>query len=222
MEKEKTTKNKDPFIKITIIQFFTCLGVLLTFFLCFKFSPENYKSLKSEYYSLMKESIDSMEVFKNIKNYVLEPVGNASYKSKYTVSFSPYVVTFKALRPVEGRVTSSFGRREDPFTNQQSIHSGLDIACKEGTEVKACECGEVCLVGEDEIAGKYIGIKHSENLQTFYCHLSEIIASKGDYVRKGERIGLSGSTGLSTGPHLHFEVRIGKNKLDPQKLFKGT
>ena len=220
-EQNKTKKKKDTFLRIILIQAVFCTALLLIAAFTHRFKIDDFNALKSTYESLMSEKIESLEIFKrvkNIKDYLTETNGKGDYKSAYTVSFSPYVTTFKAVNPVEGRISSPFGRREDPFTGEPSIHSGLDIACPKGSIIKAVENGRVNQVGEDDVAGKYISITHSKNFETFYCHCSEIIAPKGAVIRKGETIALVGSTGLSTGPHLHFEVRIGSNKHDPQRL----
>ena len=77
------------------------------------------------------------------------------------------------------------------------------------------------IVGEDEIAGKYIRLTHADGLETFYCHCSEILAPMTAVIRQGETIALVGSTGMATGPHLHFEVRINGLKYDPARLLFG-
>ena len=122
-----------------------------------------------------------------------------------------------------GRVSSPFGRREDPFTGEASLHSGLDIAAAQGSPISAAFYGTVTKVGEDEIAGKYIRLTHADGLETFYCHCSEILAPMNAVIRQGETIALVGSTGMATGPHLHFEVRINGLKYDPARLlFSGN
>ena len=120
--------------------------------------------------------------------------------------------------PVKGRISSPFGRRDDPFTGEASLHSGLDIAAEQGSPISAAFCGTVKKTGEDKIAGKYILLSHADGLETFYCHCSEIIAPVNAVIRRGETIALVGSTGMSTGPHLHFEVRINGLKYDPARL----
>lgn len=113
------------------------------------------------------------------------------------------------IRPVEGRVSSPYGFRKDPFTNKKRFHKGVDIACVTGSKVKAAASGKVVATGERSDYGKYIIIRHQNNYVTLYGHLSRIKTKSGNFVRQGEVIGLSGSTGRSTGPHLHFEVRKG-------------
>lgn len=113
------------------------------------------------------------------------------------------------------RVTSKFGWRSDPFTGEQSYHSGIDIADKKGTPIYASNNGTVIIATTDSSYGKYILIDHGGGIYTCYAHCSKLLVSVGDYVNKGDQIAEMGSTGRSTGNHLHFEVREGKNRVSP-------
>lgn len=138
------------------------------------------------------------------------------FEAAERTSFAPYVTTDKLLSPIEnGRYTSYFGYRTNPITGEWSFHTGLDIAAPAGTKIRCALNGTVTKVGEDERAGKYIIVTHSEGFQTFYCHCSEILAEVGMNLLEGETIALVGSTGWSTGPHLHFEVRRDGIRLNP-------
>lgn len=134
-------------------------------------------------------------------------------------SFAQYYVSVDPVMPVEGaRITSRFGYRTHPITGNYGFHTGLDLAAAEGTPVSASFYGTVAETGEDDAWGKYVLMEHSEEFATFYCHLSEIYVEEGAVIRQGETIGLVGSTGWSTGPHLHFEVRINDVRVDPELL----
>lgn len=113
------------------------------------------------------------------------------------------------------RVTSPFGWRSDPFTGEKSYHSGIDIADKKGTPIYASNNGTVLIATSDGSYGKYILIDHGGGIYTCYAHCSKLLVSAGDYVSKGDQIAEMGSTGRSTGTHLHFEVREGKNRVNP-------
>ncbi len=134
-------------------------------------------------------------------------------------SFADYYVSVNPVMPVEGaRITSRFGYRTHPITGNYGFHTGLDLAAAEGTPVVSSFYGRVTETGEDDAWGKYVIVEHSENFATFYCHLSEIYVKEGAVIRQGETVGLVGSTGWSTGPHLHFEVRINGIRVDPELL----
>ena len=124
--------------------------------------------------------------------------------------------TAKIVAPVNStRYTSKFGYRINPITNVNAFHTGLDIAAPLGTKIKAAYNGTVLKTGEDSHSGKYIFLSHADGLETFYCHCSEILAKDGAKIRQGETIALVGSTGWSTGPHLHFEIHKNGKRLDP-------
>ena len=138
------------------------------------------------------------------------------YEAASNTSFSPIRITAPAIAPIiNGRYTSYFGYRINPITNEFSFHTGLDIAANEGEKIRATLSGRVLRTGEDDRAGKYIFLQHDDGLVTFYCHCSEITVTEGAVIRQGETIAEVGSTGWSTGPHLHFEVRKNNIRYDP-------
>ena len=134
-------------------------------------------------------------------------------------SFAPYYVSVDPVLPVENaRITSRFGYRTNPVSGNYGFHTGLDLAAAEGTPVAAAFYGKIVETGSSDVWGNYILMEHSEKLRTYYCHLSEIYVEEGAVIRQGETIGLVGSTGWSTGPHLHFEVRINGIRVNPEPL----
>ena len=114
----------------------------------------------------------------------------------------------KFMWPVAGRFVSGFGTRFHPILGYKRMHSGIDIAAPSGTLVKAADGGEIIQAGYDGGYGNSVIIYHGGGFATWYAHLSRILVSVGQTVGRGEVIGLVGATGLATGPHLHFEVRI--------------
>ena len=122
--------------------------------------------------------------------------------------------------PVEGdwRVSSGYGYRTHPVLGTKKLHNGVDVAVPEGTGVLAAQDATVAVAGEDAINGKYLVLDHGYGVKTSYCHLSQLHVEDDDAVDKGMEIGLSGNTGRSTGPHLHFVLRIGKDTVDPERF----
>ncbi len=138
------------------------------------------------------------------------------YKAEKNTSFAPFVTTDTMLNPIEnGRYTSYFGYRTNPITGEWSFHTGLDIAAEKGTPIRAALSGKITRIGEDSRAGKYVFITHSDGFVTFYCHCSEILVEENMIINRGETIARVGSTGWSTGPHLHFEIRRDGIRLNP-------
>ncbi|MFB5674320.1 M23 family metallopeptidase [Paenibacillus terreus] len=115
----------------------------------------------------------------------------------------------------ERRLTSSFGYRRDPFNGRSAYHAGIDIAGRIGDPVYAAGAGTVTVADQMSERGKYIIIQHPNGLQTWYMHLNGMNVSPGDQVDKGDLIGQLGSTGRSTGPHLHFQVVKQNIPVDP-------
>ncbi len=121
-----------------------------------------------------------------------------------------------------GRMTSNFGYRRDPFTGAAAMHSGLDFGGAHGEPIRAAAGGRVSFVGTKAGYGKVVEITHGNGLLTRYAHMSAWRAQVGQAVEAGEVIGAIGSTGRSTGPHLHFEVRVNDRAVNPRPLLEGA
>jgi len=119
------------------------------------------------------------------------------------------------LYPTNGRLTSRFGWRSDPFSGVRSFHNGLDLANNTGTSIKASMGGRVKELGYHSGYGKYIIISHAGGFQTLYAHMSGFNARKGQYISQGQKIGRMGSTGYSTGSHLHFSIFKNNRAVNP-------
>lgn len=122
--------------------------------------------------------------------------------------------------PVSGehRISSPYGERVHPTTGARKFHNGVDLAVKVGTPVRSTQQGVVAMATEDDLNGKYVIIDHGAGVRTSYCHLSQLDVTRGQGVERGELIALSGNTGRSTGPHLHFVLRVGKSTVDPMRM----
>lgn len=118
------------------------------------------------------------------------------------------------------RWTSPYGSRIDPIAGVKSFHTGTDMACPTGTPIVASMSGKISTTGINRVYGNYVIIDHGNGYQTLYAHMSKILATKGQWVSQGTRIGLVGSTGYSTGPHLHFTVYKNGKMIDPMSVLK--
>jgi murein DD-endopeptidase MepM/ murein hydrolase activator NlpD len=124
------------------------------------------------------------------------------------------------LWPVRGYISSYYGYRRSPFTGGRSFHPGLDIAAPMGTPIKAAMSGRVSAVGYDNIYGNFVVITHQSGYRTLYGHMSVIRTRTGLYVNAGDQIGDVGSTGQSTGPHVHFTVYKNGATINPRNVIR--
>jgi murein DD-endopeptidase MepM/ murein hydrolase activator NlpD len=124
--------------------------------------------------------------------------------------------------PVEGRVGSGFGQREDPFNGEGAFHSGIDIEAAYGTPVRATADGEVNDAPMGAGYGRVVVLNHGHDVMTLYGHLSAVAVLPGQHVTLGQVIGYVGQTGRATGPHLHYEVRVHNVPVNPHKYLRTT
>ena len=138
----------------------------------------------------------------------------------------PYIGADGFCSPIgagwESRVTSEFGYRSDPFTGETRGHTGMDLAVPTGTPVRAALPGTVIAAQYHSSYGYYVMIDHGNGLSTLYAHNSQLLVRVGQTVEAGGIVSLSGSTGRSTGPHLHFEVRLNGQRANPRTYLPAT
>lgn len=139
-----------------------------------------------------------------------DTIGMEDKKKEWT---DRYMSVSYPLRKIE--VISDYGERIDPFTGKKSRHNGLDLSASKGDEAYAMMFGQVIKVGSDKRSGKYVTLSHGD-FTVSYCHLAEALVKEGQVVAAGEPVGLTGSTGRSTGPHLHLTLKRGRKKLHPR------
>jgi murein DD-endopeptidase MepM/ murein hydrolase activator NlpD len=120
--------------------------------------------------------------------------------------------------PIVGMQTSGYGTRVDPFVNEMAFHGGVDIASSEGKTVRASRWGTVLYAGQENGYGKLVILQHELDYYTLYGHLRDIRVSAGENVETGQALGTVGTTGRTTGPHLHFEIRREGKKLNPENI----
>lgn len=225
---------KDSMLTVMIVQTVICVSVILVSLLIMKNGGETFENLKSELSYIMGKDItagEAADAFKEFRDFIFsvdrredlqepsypfesgaEPdFGGAGASSAPSVpassSLAPFSVTVKAVCPVQGAITSLYGFRKDPFTGKTGFHSGLDIGAPEGENIAAAFFGRVAETGTDDEYGNYVIISHCDGFATLYAHCSRVYVEEGTVVRAGETVAAVGSTGLSTGPHLHFEIR---------------
>lgn len=138
---------------------------------------------------------------------------NASYR-KVVVS-----VPAASPLPMDAVITSDYGKRTHPISGAWDFHTGIDLAAAAGTKIYPVYAGVVTAVGSNQSYGNYVKLRHSENLETIYCHCEAVLCKAGDEVTVEDAIALVGSTGVSTGPHLHLSVLTEGYYVDPMNLY---
>jgi murein DD-endopeptidase MepM/ murein hydrolase activator NlpD len=122
--------------------------------------------------------------------------------------------------PVSGRLTSDYGMRKHPIKGTHKMHTGIDIGASKGTDINNALEGKVVFAGRRGGYGNTIIVEHKNGWSTLYAHCDSLNVNTGDFVKKGELIGKVGTTGLSTGPHLHFELKQDGKNVDPLEVFQ--
>jgi murein DD-endopeptidase MepM/ murein hydrolase activator NlpD len=157
--------------------------------------------------NLMGEVLKNVERVDEIKDYL-------------RIQKDLYLATPKGY-PVEGRISSPYGKRISPFSGERDIHSGVDISATPGTAVQATADGVVSYSGWSPQSGYLVVIEHGCGFTTAYAHNKKNLVKVGQHVKRGETIGQVGSSGRSTGPHVHYEVWEKGRRVNPSKFFEG-
>ena len=218
-------------MSLTALSMALCLAAVGVFFASVRLGGENEDAARNAARLLCQEqplSVDTENMeqlwqqfcgfWQGGAGHILEEIRALPSKGMEAAkgtTLAPYLLSAQLCTPVAGRVTSCFGWREHPISRQADFHKGVDIAAAQGTPVRAVLPGVVEQVGYNDSYGNYLVIRHSERLRTTYNHCSEILAEEGEQLSRGDRIALVGSTGISTGPHLHFEIEVQGKKADP-------
>jgi len=173
-----------------------------------------------------KPSVQGDDDFRNLFNgwksmdngqLVIAPAATAPAAISAAPSFRPAKVSIPSRNPLDGAaLTSGFGMRTHPVLGGRRGHKGIDLAMPTGTPIYATADGVISKAEWFSSYGLYIALEHGGNIQTRYGHMSRLNVAAGQQVRKGDLIGYVGSTGRSTGPHLHYEVRIGGVAVNPK------
>jgi murein DD-endopeptidase MepM/ murein hydrolase activator NlpD len=157
--------------------------------------------------NLMGELLKNVERVDEIKDYL-------------RIQKDLYLATPKGY-PVAGRISSSYGKRTSPFSGERDVHSGTDISATPGAPVQATADGVVSYSGWNPQSGYLVVIEHGCGFTTAYAHNKKNLVKVGQHVNRGETIGQVGSSGRSTGPHVHYEVWEKGRRVNPNKFFEG-
>ncbi len=157
----------------------------------------------------------------NLKKQIRATMENVGEIKDYLSQQRDIFVATPKGWPVEGHVTSPFGLREHPTSGEREFHSGVDIAAEPGRPVRATGEGIISFAGWSGANGNLVVIEHGAGYSTFYAHNKMVAVSTGHKVKRGDIIGYVGSTGNSTGPHVHYEVWLNGRAINPDSYLKG-
>ena len=200
-KKEKKRRTSPLMTQIAVSVLLVCLGVAINS--VHNRTTEKYKDMLS---TSLTVGGDLGDVSKALETFSSN-LKKISHDSEY-------------VSPLDGYVTDSFGSRVNPVTQEESFHYGIDIAAAEGTTITAARSGQAVYCGDDEYYGNYIILKHAEDIFTVYGHCKEILIKEGDMIEVGDEIGTVGSSGQSTGNHLHFGIKISGEYVDPKEYIE--
>lgn len=153
----------------------------------------------------------------NVEPDIVQEISDSSSMNEMELDIQNLKAAYTFIKPIEGIISSGFGARESAYQNVTGYHTGLDIAQEKGTKIKASMGGIVDLVSSQGDYGKHIKIR-CNNVTTLYAHCSKIYVKEGQIVAAGDNIAEVGSTGNSTGNHLHFEIRVNDRFVDPSRV----
>lgn len=240
----KEEKNKSIMTKIIAVQLVLSLLVSGILFAVCRNDSDLSQGIKSFYAGVCEKDMTASEildVFRNVAQVTFSPTAEweedfspnkenlneqtteetASGETDVTrtgekADFSPAFLTVNFQNPIDSNnITSRFGYRISPITNEYSLHSGIDVAAPENTEICSVYNGIVEKAEYNEINGNYIVIRHSNTLKTTYNHCNKLLVREGEKVKQGKKIALVGATGWATGNHLHFEVILNGKYVNP-------
>ncbi|MCD6162070.1 MAG: M23 family metallopeptidase [candidate division Zixibacteria bacterium] len=177
------------------------------------FSSVEFNSPAAKNLSLLEKDINKISRQIDFENVSFDDVYEKIKGKKDVLDHTP------SIMPTNGYITSGMGVRKDPFTGLLTMHKGIDIGARKGTHVYAPADGVILKCGWDKGMGNFIIIDHGYNLKTYYGHLEIIKVRNGQHVNRMDLIGNIGSTGRSTGPHLHYEVRKYGRPINPKDFF---
>lgn len=225
---KQTRDTKRGYSAFLIGQFFVCVALILLLAGVKQGAPNTFARWREDYQTIMSRDMSAKEVKTAVQGFVKdfakdliasEDYGAGGVDAAKNTTYAPLVTTVKPVNPLEhAKITSPFGWRTHPITGKRGFHTGLDLATKAGTPIRAAYYGKVEATGTSEAWGNYVLLSHQGGLKTYYCHCSAVLVEQGAVIRAGETIALVGSTGWSTGPHLHFEIRLDNLRFDPEQI----
>lgn len=218
---------------ICLVQTLCCVFIFGIFFFSKKINVEPIVNIQEKIKVYIKDSFtaDDIQKYKDVFNNIgnLNGAGGLMEINEDNIKdvvFNSYnnidkevYSTINLQKPLDNyRITSEYGVRAHPISEKMDFHTGIDLASNYKEPIKASYYGVVTETGVDDIYGNYIKVKYGDNITAFYAHCDTILYKKNDPVKPNDTIALVGSTGVSTGNHLHFEIKIDDYRINPKQL----
>ena len=227
MTKDENKRVKDRLMSLIFTQLVVCALIILFSFGLKLIGGDLYEWEKGIYISDFEDKTSVKEVLSQLSTAVTssnsteekEKPSAPETKSNSTLEYAVSSVKMSKLNMVmplsKYRVTSEYGYRVNPVSGLYKLHSGVDLGANSGEKIYSALDGKVVRSDYASDYGHFVMVDHGDGLCTLYAHCSERLVSVGDTVKQGDVIALVGSTGASTGPHLHFEVRVNNERINP-------
>lgn len=176
---------------------------------------KEWNDLTKQSFSLASNFAEFDYKFSTVKGFIKNLEVNIHKLDQYLLDKDSFLRSTPTLLPTKGWITSYYGPRISPTSKRLRMHEGIDIGARSGTPILAAADGRITFAGKKPGFGNFVQIDHGYGIETFYAHAKGLFAKKGQVVNRGELIASIGNTGASTGPHLHYEIRVNGTPVDP-------
>jgi len=226
-----TLSKKFPYWLTAFFILCTTIISILSYYSFQYFKLKEYFVIQNEQYTALRSTLERLGPWlaegqvEDAKKTIMSLTWADSESSSDSSSSQMYETSILSsanlpdLIPVVGKFTSTYGWRPNPISGQQKMHFGVDIAAPIGSAIRSAADGLVTRVGQSNDFGNFIEVKHGRYILTRYAHISKPVVHQNEVVKKGTIIGTVGLTGKTTGPHVHYEVEINGEKVDPAQFF---
>ncbi len=226
-QQEKEKRHTALHLSVVAVQSIACCVALLLALLLRMAGGDAYQSLRQSFHRALarNEWVSAVarmwdgDPLEQVEKEEKTDVKEETFTEEESAWLTGSSVAVEAMAPLEsGTLTSGYGDRIHPIDGTQEFHTGVDIAAPLGTALLASYDGEVTEVGENDRLGKFVRLRHGDGIEILYGHCEEIVAAQGAVVKAGERVAVVGSTGVSTGSHVHIRVTVDGTVCDPATL----
>ena len=215
-------------LSVVAVQSIACCVVVLLVLLLRVAGGESYGVVRRQFQQMLARNEWATAVawlwqdrpLEQIENSANEDVKADDFTAEEPAQLTGSAAVMTAWPPlVSGTLTSAYGERIHPINGQEEFHNGVDIAAPQGAALAAMYDGEVTEVGENDSIGRFVRLRHNGGIEVLYGHCESIVAQQGEAVKAGDTVALVGSTGVSTGNHVHLSVKVDGKACDPAALF---